>query len=224
MVTDYQIADLLVKLYDSPDEPLETAGFDVFESGENDSEICWASKRIDGVDVVCLRGSTTWQDWLRDLWAFSLPFSNKGLGPVHRGFKIGMDDAWAEIRSRTRGPWIIAGHSLGAGRGDILTGLMVLDGAAPMRRVFFGQPKPGFQQLADIVARVPGVSYCNGAAAHSHDRITDAPMTIGFEQYVHPTPLTYVDAPPDKAAHELLGPLFGRHHMPLYRQALKCSS
>lgn len=221
MISDYVIADLLVRLYDPTDEPLETAGFDHYESGENDGGICWASKRIDGIDVVCLRGSVTILDWIRDLCAFTAPFPNKGLGPVHPGFKVGMDDAWAEIRCKTRGPWIVAGHSLGAARADILTGLMVLDGAAPLRRVVFGEPQPGFRRLADLIAGTPAVSYCNGSAAHDHDEVTDWPKTLLFERYVHPGPLTYVDVPPCEKAHGLLGPIFARHHMPLYREALQ---
>lgn len=217
MISDYAIADLLVRLYDSEDEPLETAGFDVFESGESDGGICWASKRCGTFDVVCLRGSKTLEDWARDAFSFTLPFANRGLGPVHPGFKIGMDDAWAEIRSKTHGPWVIAGHSLGAGRAAILAGLMVLDGCAPIRRVVFGEPRPGFQQLADLIALVPAASYCNGSQAHAHDRVTDVPLEFGVEQYVHPTPLSYVNAPPAAAS----SGLFAWHHMGLYREALK---
>lgn len=219
--TDYQIADLLVKLYDFEAEPLESAGFDVFESGESDGGICWAGKRFEGLDVICLRGSKTFQDWARDAFAFTLPFDNKGLGPVHPGFKIGMDDCWAEIRSKTSGPWVVSGHSLGAGRAAILTGLMVLDGCAPLRRVVFGEPRPGFQQLADLVGVVPAVSYCNGSAAHAHDRVTDVPLELGIERYVHPTPLRYVSAPPAPGASS---GLFSWHHMPLYREAVKVAA
>lgn len=219
MITDFTIADLLVKLYDQPEAPLSTAGFDNFEPGTADGGICWASKRIENMDVVCLRGSVTFQDWLRDLFAFTIPFPNKGLGCVHPGFKIGMDDAWDEIRRRTVGPWIVAGHSLGAGRAAILAGLMTLDKMPPVRRVAFGEPRPGFQQLSDLIAGIPSVSYCNGSTAHDHDRVTDVPLEFGIERYVHPSPLTYVDAAPTAEMRARDG-MWARHHMPLYHQAV----
>jgi hypothetical protein len=221
--SDAIIADLLVRLYDHPDAPLETAGFDIYESGETDGGICWASKRIDDVDAICLRGSITLIDWIRDALAFPIPFSNKGLGPVHAGFKIGMDDCWDEIRRRTKGPWVVSGHSLGAGRAAILTGLMVLDGCSPLRRVAFGEPRPGFHRLADLIAPIPAASYCNGSQAHDHDKVTDVPYEIGPIGYIHPCALTYVDAPPSAEILQRDG-IWARHHMPLYRQAVSVSS
>ena len=214
MITDLAIADLLIKFYAWKGEA------NIFEAGAYTATgVCWASKRVDGVDVVMLRGSTTPTDWVRDFIALVSPFEHDDLGPVHPGFLIGMADVWRAIFKATTGPRIVAGHSLGAGRACILTGLMVKSGYPPIRRVCFGEPKPGFAQLASIISAVPAASYRNGDA-HHHDIVTDVPITFPPEEYVHPLALTEVCAVPGSAGPQPeWGPL-NWHHMPLYRAAL----
>jgi hypothetical protein len=214
MISDTEIAQLLVNLYSGP------AGFDFYESGAGDSGICWALKCTPEADVVLLRGSKTLQDWFRDLIALASPWHHPVFGPVHPGFSIGMDRACDEIMSHLRElvPVIICGHSLGAGRAAILTALMIERGELPLARVAFGEPKPGFQQLADYIAKVPGRSYRNGAGVH-HDMVTDVPFKIPPELYERPTPLIDVSEPPASVLAIEFDP-FAFHHMPLYAAAL----
>lgn len=84
-----------------------------------------------------------------------------------------------------------------------------------LRRIVFGEPRPGFAQLAGVLARLDeSVSYCNHTILPlRYDHITDVPFTImPALPFVHPTPLIT-----DKIG--VLGQgfdLFSEHHMPLY--------
>lgn len=213
MITDFEIAELLVQLYRGSE------GFDYYENPPNDSGICWALKKTAEVDVILLRGSTTFQDWIRDLIALATPFSHAEFGPVHPGFEIGMERAFQAIVS-TPGlnkNIVIAGHSLGAGRAAILTALMVEDNVKPIARVVFGEPKPGFKKLADYISGVPARSYRNTGNGQ-HDLITSVPLSFPPEEYVHAAPLTDVCALPQPG--DSWG-VFAYHHMELYAAALR---
>ena len=211
MLSDYQISQWVVKTYTGPD------GFTTYDHGSIDG-ICWATLRFEGVTYVFLRGSVTAADWLKDAQAIADPFSHDLLGPCHPGFYIGMHELWAEIEAKTTGPWVLAGHSLGAGRCDILGAIMILDKQPPLRTVLFGEPKPGFQKLAGIWSGMPRASYRNGDSVH-HDPITDVPYSIPPEEFVHPTPLVLVTAMPPDSINQRFG-VFAWHHAPLYEQAL----
>lgn len=85
-----------------------------------------------------------------------------------------------------------------------------------VRRIVFGEPKPGFAQFAGILAALDeSVSYCNRIGPLQHDRVTDVPFTLpalGFD-FVHPTPLLFVRG--DPLPNDPYG-IFALHHMPLY--------
>lgn len=151
MISDPAIAYRLVVLYSG--QVGDPSVFDFYEAGRGDSGICFAADRTDGVTDIFLRGSKVFWDWDKDLMLLAAPWEHDTLGPVLSGFALGMGRCWAEIRRRTKGPWRVHGHSLAAGRGPILTGLMLEDGLKPQSdiidSVLFGEPKPGFQKLAD---------------------------------------------------------------------------
>jgi|SRR5579871_2507186 len=186
--------------------------WDHYDAGDDDG-VCWALKRLDGVDVVVYRGSADLGDWIEDFRA--LPIATR-IGTVHNGFHAGMEHAWADARVLLRQPAIITGHSLGAARAAVVTGFMIKDGLAPIARVVFGEPKPGFADLAALVASVPGRSYRNGDGTH-HDLVTDVPLTLPPADYLHPTPIIPVCAKP--APDDPWGP-FSFHHIELYQAAL----
>lgn len=222
MISDAQIADLLVQLYAGPE------GFDFYEPGNGDSGICWALSKFPDEYVFLLRGSKTFEDWYRDLIALATPFEHNVFGPVHQGFLLGMREAVDEMEAQM--PFgsampktiTIAGHSLGAGRAAIAVAYMLQDGVTPslLRRVVFGEPKPGLPQLAKFISGVPGRSYRNGTNFH-HDYITDVPATIKpLQMYMHPTPLIFVNEPPADEVEELLD-VFAFHHLELYAAALR---
>src|ERR1700722_9185672 len=100
MISDAQIAKRLVDLYAMPTVS-PAPSFDLYEPGSGDSGICWAADLTDGVWDIYLRGSVTLLDWLRDLYAFTVPFTHAVAGPVHPGFAIGMDRMCYEMTSKT---------------------------------------------------------------------------------------------------------------------------
>jgi len=213
VISDLQIVNLLIAQYQDP-----AKGFDVSDPGVGPSGICWSSVNVSGTTVICLRGSKTFWDWFKDFIALATPYDHETLGPTHPGFTLGMDRCWRDIKASTTGPYVIAGHSLGGGRASILTGLMLEDNVHPLSRVTFGEPKPGFSQLAQYISSVPARAYRNGDG-HHHDMVTDFPLTISMEEYTHPTPLIELSATPSDQ-HEALFGMFKFHHISLYGAAL----
>jgi len=90
-------------------------------------------------------------------------------------------------------------------------------GKPPVRRLCFGEPRPAFPQAAGIIANVRSRSYCN-ANGRAHDLVTDVPFTSWIEDYVHPTPLIPICAPPSDADVQR-DIFFAWHAMRLYASA-----
>jgi hypothetical protein len=221
MISDLALARLCQALYAYPGQAPESWAH--YDDGANSDGVCWAVKEIEDYSVIVLRGSITPQDWRCDFQAFADPFHHDDLGPVHPGFLSGMKTVQREVTDLIPvggNRIIITGHSLGAARASILTGLMRLTPRRSdvVRRVVFGEPRPGFQQLADLVSEVSGASYRN-AANGSHDLVTDVPFSIPPENYVHPTSLIDVSAAPNGDLVSQWGP-FALHHCSLYVKAL----
>ncbi len=216
-ITDTDIAELCVGIYAYPGSPPVT--WDRFDDGEDSDQICWGIKVVDGCDVLVFRGSTTFEDWRRDFDAWANPFGHSKIGPVHPGFLLGLAQVLDEYRHAARGKLLVTGHSLGAGRASILCGLAIAGGIVPVGRVVFGEPRPGFKPLGDLISSIKeSRSYRNGKFdAFEHDFVTDVPYRIGPLQYVHPTPLIDVSALPPP--NDEWG-IFSYHHMQLYAQAV----
>lgn len=214
MITDQDCARLNVGIYEYAGQP--PIAWDAFDRGETSDGICWGLKRFGDIDAIVLRGSSTFQDWMRDLGHFAIADDVPGLGLVHPGFVEGMAAAYARIKPLLREQVVITGHSLGAGRAAILCGIMCDDGRSPQRRVVFGEPKSGFQQLADLIGAVPSMSYRNGNGKH-HDLVTDVPFSFPPENYVRSGHTTEVRA--DPPPNDSWG-IFCWHHMMLYAKAI----
>lgn len=213
MISDARAAGLCCALY----EPSPVNPFAVIDDGADDG-ICWALAREGDCDVIVLRGSVTLRDWLRDVLALTLPYTSRRMGPVHPGFYLGLDNCWSDIAKvlRPDAPVVVTGHSLGAGRAAILTALMIDAGRAPAARIVFGEPKPGFAQLATYISTVPGRSYRNGDDRH-HDLVTEMPFSFPPEDYEHASPLIKVCAPPPP---DHSWGIFAYHHIELYLAAV----
>jgi hypothetical protein len=186
--------------------------WDHIDLGAGDG-IYWGLKKLDGYDVIAIRGSITLQDWIDDLRALPIPTR---IGHVHAGFYTGMENLWSELKPMLTQPVIITGHSLGAARASVLCGLMKADGVIPARRVVFGEPKPGLLDFAKFIEGM-GPSYRNGDATH-HDYVTDVPLTMPPLQFVHSDPVTIITDRPTGNIFATMG-IFAWHHWPLYQIA-----
>ena len=219
MPTDLEIAQLTAALEQASTK--NWSSFDHVEPPQQDGGVCWGIKAFDDATVVVMRGSITKQDWFRDFLAMPAhevsPYEK--LGPVHLGFSIGLPAAWKIIKPGVtvrQKPLILAGHSLGAARAWILAGMAIVDGVVAARVVVFGSPRPGFAQLASVVAEAPQKSYRNRL-----DPVCEVPFNIPPKfPYVEPAPFTMLDVEP--AAEDEWGPL-ADHHMPLYVAGLSPS-
>jgi hypothetical protein len=212
MITDHDIAALCADIYSSEPQAAWT------ERVLPDDGVAYGIKDFGTAVALVFRGSATLTDWLRDAEAVADPLDHGELGPVHPGFFDGLQDLWTKLKPElTRKPCIIARHSLGAARASLFVGLMVIDNHPPLRRVCFGEPRPGFPQAGGIIAKVKGRSYCNGNG-RAHDLVTDVPFTTWIEDYVHPTPLVPIcDTPTDAEVRQDF--LFAWHSMTLYAEA-----
>lgn len=192
-------------------------------------------QQVGDISVLVFRGSVSLADWLRDFDSLTdpletllealgfqlaaVPVPHAYLGPVHPGFLIGLETAIDEALPHLGENIVVAGHSLGAGEATLATGILVHRGRAPKRRVVFGEPRSGFKPLAKLIADVPSASYRNGDRIVK-DLVTEVPLAIDAEAYVHCCPLVDVCAKPE-------GTMFERwrvlawHGMPLYLQALE---
>lgn len=111
---------------------------------------------------------------------------------------------------------IIAGHSLGAMRGAICAALGALAGRPSVAYVGFGEPKPGYLSLRQLleahgVMRLP---HSNGDQ-NGHDLVTDVPWTLPGLDYRHSNSLIHVGAAPEAGALHALK----YHSMELYLKA-----
>lgn len=207
MPTDRDIAQLCLSIYSGPD------GFDQAELP--DTGIAFGLKDFGSVTALIFRGSSTFSDFVHDSECIADPLDHDELGPVHPGFFEGLPDLWTRLQATlAQKPCVVAGHSLGAARASLFTGLMVVANQPPIRRLCFGEPRPGFPQSASIIAEVTARSFCNGNG-RAHDLVTDVPFTTWIEDYVHATPLIPICVAPSEADVEQYL-LFAWHPMPLY--------
>lgn len=214
-MTDNGLAQIELGIYGK--RPVE---WDYHSDGMRSDSVVWgAIIGPDGITTIALRGSIVLIDWIRDAMAFADPCAHGVLGPVHIGFSLGMDATWAEIKANTHGPYRVIGHSLGAARAAILTGLMIADGAIVVERVVWGEPLSGFEQLKKLIEPVPTRSYRNGDLKYLHDRVTDIPYSFPPEEYVRASPLIDVSVAPGTSLISKLG-AFSWHHMDLYAAAM----
>lgn len=196
----------------------DTTKFDVFFPGDDATGgVAVGIRKLQGVSLVCFRGSVTAEDWALDFFAVPHPAAlHPDLGMLHAGFASGMDIAFGIIAPLLEDKVVITGHSLGAARALIFGGMLQLAGVPPKGIVVFGQPKPGFQKLADILATIPVRSYKN-----MDDAVTHVPLSILDLRYVHPRALIPVSAPPERG--DPWG-FLGAHHCDLYRKAISSVS
>lgn len=212
MITDRAICDIVAELYGK-----DPQNFADILWPESDDGVCAALRRINDTDVVVFRGSVTPQDWWRDFTAIPHEFTaHPQLGDVHAGFMDGMDDALAHLFPLLRSNVVVCGHSLGAARAALFTGLLhaaTVQVAQTLRTVVFGEPRTGCGTFKALLAPIPYHSYRN-AGFGQHDLVCDVPTEPPFS---HPRALIDIYAAPAKD--DPWGPL-RMHHIALYQAAM----
>lgn len=203
-VTDLDIVDL-VQLSYRPDSK-----WDFRFAGPTDDDLTVCVERLGDIYVVVFPGTTDVQGWLRDFEAFpATVHDHPQLGPIHAGFWAGMEQVWGLLDIRLDGkPTVVTGHSLGAARASLFTGLLTAAGRLPLATIMFGEPRAGMAPLATLLEPVTIRSYRNG-----DDPVTEVPFNLPGFPYQHPRPLIPLDAKP--IALDPWGPL-ADHHIELY--------
>lgn len=215
MSYEQDAATLCYGLYRYPDSP--NIAWDYLDDGTNSGGVYWAMVRYNGLLWVVYRGSVTKQDWVRDFYAFDDPFVHSALGPIHPGMYQGLPVTIQKVLSfaSPNEPIGVTGHSLGAGRATLATGLLVVAKRPPAARIVFGEPHTGRTQLANLFLNVPGPSFRNTGGPRSDwdhiDQVTMVPPWFA-------TPTARTDNTVAPIPNDPWGP-FRYHHMSLYAAA-----
>lgn len=191
-----------------------------FDDGADDG-VCYGVTVEPDCLAVTFRGSASPQDWFIDLMAD--PVRDARFGPVHHGFLHGMDRVWGELKAKLGeqvADLVICGHSLGAARGAILNAIMLAEFCAPAARYGFGEPRPGFQQLAFAIAPTPARVFCNGDD-DGHDMVTEVPYTMAPLFDYRPSVPAFEPCRGGRAGPAL--DYFRYHHVDLYVAAMKAA-
>lgn len=177
MISDLDLARACADIYS--DNP----SLDFIDNGlKSGTGVFVGIKKLPDVDVIVFRGSDDIPDWFRD---FEAPMISTDLGNVHEGFYEGLQAVHAILDEHTRPNPVITGHSLGAAHAAIYGAMLVHYFDDPTKIALFGCPRPGAQQLADILIGVPITSYRN-----RHDPVTEVPVPFPPRLlYTHVCPL-----------------------------------
>lgn len=212
---DYDIGRICARLYD------DSSLCDPFWHRIWPQDGGYAALRHEGAfDVVVWRGSATHYDWVMNFDA--LPVHDGSLGMLHAGFVKGVWPLQDEITAAVaRRPVIVTGHSRGAAQAAIFAGHLVAAGKAPVQLMVMGCPRPGYQQLADVLkaGAVEIHSYKNG-----DDPVTDVPFRIDLVGKTCDLPYVpvgpYLPLYEKPAACDSWG-FVAPHHIELYLAGLK---
>lgn len=116
--------------------------------------IAYSVNLVDGVWRVALRGSHSFEDWLRDAMAFPVWTP---LGFMHAGFWMDMPALYTAVRAKLAeapdAPVVITGHSLGGGHARPLAGMFALDGIKVAQLTTIASPRPGFMNLRRVIEK-----------------------------------------------------------------------
>lgn len=182
MIPDIALAKLCAASYDPDatwDQEWNAEGIDV------------QVIKVGSIHVICFRGSVTEQDWTRDFstWLKKDP----DIGYCHAGFLSGMHVVVANLMSSIGvEPYAVTGHSLGAARALIFSGLMTaIAHIRPTQVTTFGTPRPGFAKLSEILN---GGGYPIHLYKNRSDPVTDVPWWMGL--FKHPVEQIKLDVDP----------------------------
>jgi alpha-beta hydrolase superfamily lysophospholipase len=127
------------------------------------------ASRADGLKVVAIEGSATWQNWFDDVLAGAVPIANHpAVGRVHRGFRDAGDSLSAAIDDVGE-PYVIAAHSLGAA---LALYMPVELPRRPLAIFAFAPPRVYADQIPDWILALVAAG---GAWRFGNDPVPDLP-------------------------------------------------
>lgn len=175
-LTDLDAARAVADLYD-PAIGTDPSKWLHLDAGGDDDQVYWALRDLGPALGLLYRGSILGVDWERDFEAY--PYQDPDLGLVHGGMFQGMRKSVEEAHALIAGrPYLVAGHSLGAGRANLATGLGVVRDHVPLATVLWGEPRAGGDRLVGLNATVRLRSYRNTDGGIIHDPVTDLPPAL----------------------------------------------
>lgn len=219
MLTVLQAAEVFsAAIYDS------TTRWDVLLMGAfySDSYVGLRLDPINKAALIAFRGSTTVNDFLKDLDA-EVPDDEGELGTVAHGFFEGTKALYTTLAPIIPADYklIVGGHSLGAAQASDFAGYAVArfksnPQAVPAAVVLMGSPRPGCDTLNAQLRKIPTWFSFQNRQGILHDPVTDVPT---WGEHARPLiPVREERLPTDTFAN--WGVLIEAHHYELYLRGI----
>lgn len=178
-------------------------------------------KQVEAVWYVIFRGSSDWQDWVHNLEAFPIPVD--GIGLVNFGNHLGVPDVRAQIYAIVGdAPFVLAGHSRGAGQAAAFACYAARDGKKAAALVPLGIPRTGDSEFWYGLEGIPITAFRTRDGDEA-DPVTEQPLEF-LDDYIDPP--AFADLAIAPAANDPwpdipeLGNL-ALHHCQLYDDAIQ---
>lgn len=119
---------------------------------------------VDGLNVVAIEGTRNVAGWALDFVAIPeelrATVSHPTLQWMHAGFYTAAIDALPIVREiAQKGPFALAGHSLGAAEAGAIGALLILEGLKPVKIGMFAPPRVAGDKYVSVVSSVPNCAY-----------------------------------------------------------------
>jgi Domain of unknown function (DUF1906)/Lipase (class 3) len=146
------------------------------------------AKKTDGIWRITIRGSVTDMDWVHNFEFTTIKVA--GVGHVSYGMNIDiaefMTKVYAVIGSD---PYVIEGHSRGAGEAKVGWLYAKRDGKKPIALVAFAPPRIGYVEIATHFQNDPSCVAFRNTVSGNVDEVTKVPWDIdGIEPFVDDIP------------------------------------
>lgn len=133
---------------------------------------------VDGLNVVAIEGTKNAPGWAVDFVAIPEELrgtvSHPTLQWMHAGFYAAAIDALPTVREiAQKGPFALAGHSLGAAEAGAIGALLVLEGLKPVKIGMFAPPRVAGDKYVSVVSSVPNCAY-----RYADDPVPMVPFTL----------------------------------------------